>query len=100
MTYMYDYSVQHAPLPHKFTGKERDPESGLDNFEARYYGSSLGRFMSPDPDNAGADLLAPQSWNAYSYVLNNPLNAISAEVKQRFALCAGARLTLRSAQSQ
>lgn len=34
---------------YKFTGKERDSESGLDNFEARYLGSSLGRFMSPDP---------------------------------------------------
>jgi RHS repeat-associated protein len=65
-----------AHFANKFTGKERDSESGLDNFEARYYGSSLGRFMSPDPDNTGADLLAPQSWNAYSYVLNNPLNAI------------------------
>jgi hypothetical protein len=32
--------------------------------------------MSPDPENAGASLGAPQSWNAYSYVLNNPLNAV------------------------
>jgi RHS repeat-associated protein len=62
--------------PLHFTGKERDSESGLDNFDARYYGSSLGRFMSPDPGNAGASLDSPQSWNAYSYVLNNPLNAI------------------------
>jgi hypothetical protein len=31
--------------------------------------------MSPDPGNEGATLYAPQSWNAYSYVLNNPLNA-------------------------
>jgi len=35
-------------LAHKFTGKERDSESGLDEFGARYYGSSLGRFMTPD----------------------------------------------------
>ena len=34
---------------HKFTGKERDGESGLDNFGARYLTSSIGRFMSPDP---------------------------------------------------
>jgi hypothetical protein len=33
-------------IGYKFTGKERDSESGLDNFEARYLGSSLGRFMS------------------------------------------------------
>jgi RHS repeat-associated protein len=32
----------------QFTGKERDSESGNDYFEARYYASSMGRFMSPD----------------------------------------------------
>jgi RHS repeat-associated protein len=58
---------------YKFTGKERDPESNLDNFGARYLTSNLGRFMSPDPGNAGASLGTPQSWNSYSYVLNNPL---------------------------
>jgi len=63
-----DYSPMH------FTGKERDSESGLDNFGARYLGSSMGRFMSPDPDNAGASIDDPQSWNAYSYVLDNPVN--------------------------
>jgi len=31
---------------HKFTGKERDAESGLDDFDARYYASTLGRFMA------------------------------------------------------
>jgi RHS repeat-associated protein len=61
---------------YQFTGKERDSESGLDNFGARYDSSSMGRFMSPDPSNAGASLDTPQSWNAYSYVLNNPLNYI------------------------
>ena len=45
----------------------------MDFFTARYYGSALGRFTSPDPANAGADLLDPQSWNAYAYVRNNPL---------------------------
>jgi len=62
---------------YKFTGKERDAESGLDNFEARYYGSSLGRFTSPDPEQIdGFDHLSdPQSWNGYAYVHNNPLNA-------------------------
>jgi RHS repeat-associated protein len=65
--------------PLHFTGKERDSESGLHNFGARYNSSSLGRFMSPDPYNAGAFLGAPQSWDAYSYVLNNPLNAIDPD---------------------
>jgi RHS repeat-associated protein len=33
---------------HKFTGKERDTESGLDNFGFRYNASTMGRFMTPD----------------------------------------------------
>ncbi|HKV25234.1 MAG TPA: RHS repeat-associated core domain-containing protein [Candidatus Acidoferrum sp.] len=62
--------------PLLFTGKERDNETGLDNFGARFNDSSFGRFMSPDPEGAGASPVAPQSWNAYAYVLNNPLNLI------------------------
>jgi RHS repeat-associated protein len=57
-----------------FTGKERDAESGLDDFGARYNSSNFGRFMSPDPGNIGVDRRYPQSWNAYSYSVNNPLN--------------------------
>ena len=37
---------------------------------------SQGRFLSPDPDNAGADPTNPQSWNGYGYVWNTPLSAI------------------------
>jgi RHS repeat-associated protein len=44
------------------------------NFEARYLGSSLGRFMTPDQLGAGQHPGNPQSWNLYSYVQNNPLN--------------------------
>jgi RHS repeat-associated protein len=59
---------------HHFTGKERDTESGNDYFDARYFGSSMGRFMSPDPSGLFyADPTNPQSLNLYSYVLNNPL---------------------------
>ncbi len=54
------------------TGKERDAESGLDNFGARYYGSNMGRFMSPD-DDSDQESSDPQSWNLYAYVRNNPL---------------------------
>ena len=62
---------------YKFTGKERDAESGLDMFGARYYGSSLGRFITPDwaakPTNVPyASFGNPQSLNLYSYVNNNP----------------------------
>jgi RHS repeat-associated protein len=58
---------------YKFTRKERDTESGLDYFTARYDASFLGRFTSPDPDNAGAKEEDPQTWNAYSYVRDSPL---------------------------
>jgi RHS repeat-associated protein len=55
------------------TAKERDSESGLDYFGARYYGSALGRFTSPDQPFADQHQEDPQSWNLYSYVRNNPL---------------------------
>lgn len=56
------------------TGKERDSESGLDNFGARYDSSSLGRFMSPDPAGLKAvHLQNPQGWNSYAYTINSPL---------------------------
>jgi RHS repeat-associated protein len=55
-----------------FTGKERDSESGLDNFGARYNSSNLGRFMSPD-STAYVKPINPQSWNLYAYAFNNPL---------------------------
>ena|GEM_PF-6382905 len=58
-----------------FTGKERDAESGLDDFGPRYYASTMGRFMSPDPLMATPmRLLDQQEWNMYAYVRNNPLS--------------------------
>lgn len=58
-----------------FTGKERDAESGNDYFGARYYASSMGRMLSPDPGNLSAifHMDDPQSWNGYAYAHNNPL---------------------------
>jgi len=56
----------------QFGEKERDNETGLDFFLARFYSSVQGRFNSPDlafVDQLGGD---PQSWNLYSYVRNNP----------------------------
>lgn len=62
---------------YKFTGKERDSESGLDNFGKRYFGSSLGRFQTPDPVTISwRRMVNPQLWNAYSYVGNNPLRFV------------------------
>jgi len=68
LTFMYDA----AQRIHKFTGKERDSESGLDNFGARYNSSSMGRYMSPDL--LGGHQEDPQTLNKYVYARNNPLN--------------------------
>ena len=57
----------------KFTGQERDSESGLDFFSARYFSSPQGRFTSPDPLLNSGRPWEPQSWNRYTYALNNPL---------------------------
>jgi RHS repeat-associated protein len=80
---MYDCLFQHVLSTYHFSGKERDSESGLDNFGARYNSSQMGRFMSADPlVSAGGDLgdpSNPQSWNAYSYVRNNPLSNVDPD---------------------
>jgi RHS repeat-associated protein len=60
----------------KFTGYERDTETGLDFAQARYYSNAQGRFTSPDPLMASAKATDPQSWNRYAYVVNNPLKFI------------------------
>lgn len=57
----------------QFTGKERDAETGLDYFGARYMSSAQGRFTSPDPLLSSGRPWAPQTWNRYAYGLNNPL---------------------------
>jgi len=71
--------------PNEFTGKERDAETGLDYFGARYMSAAQGRFTSADPyvfqfatgqhasDATEQDQLrdryisTPQVWNKYSY---------------------------------
>lgn len=59
---------------YKFTGKERDTESGLDSFGARFHSSALGRFTSPDAMLiARKQLNNPQDLNLYPYSINNPL---------------------------
>jgi len=64
-------------LRQRFTGKERDGESQLDYFGARYYSSAQGRFTSVDPAVRLMDRLPnPQLWNAYAYVLNRPLSLV------------------------
>jgi RHS repeat-associated protein len=79
--YPWGGELQYAnndPANHyKFTGKERDQESGLDYFGARYYSSSLGRWISADWSSTPvpvpyADLHDPQTLNLYEYVGGNP----------------------------
>ena len=57
----------------QFTGYEKDDETSLDFAQARYYSNTQGRFTSPDPLLSSARAAVPQSWNRYTYVLNNPL---------------------------
>src|SRR6185437_7023249 len=62
---------------YKFTGKERDSETGLDYFGARYYSNGLGRFINPDwaakPAAIPYAVIGdPQSLNLYTYVRNIP----------------------------
>jgi len=45
---------------------------------ARYYASQTGRFTSVDPGHVGGDILNPQSWNGYSYAVNNPLRFVDS----------------------
>ena len=69
---------------HHFTDKERDAESGNDYFEARYYSSAMGRFLSPDwtaqeEPVPYASLDDPQTLNLYAYVRNNPLTSVDSD---------------------
>ena len=66
---------------YRFTGKERDTESGNDYFGARYYASSMGRWLSPDQLNlTDARILNPaNTLNKYAYGANNPLGVIDPD---------------------
>jgi RHS repeat-associated protein len=72
-------SVEETPCA-ILTGKERDTESGLDFFGARYYSGPHGRFTSVDPVvQSSKHLEYPQRWNAYAYVRNNPLALVDPD---------------------
>lgn len=79
LPYGQEWNPQTTVNHYKFTGKERDAETGLDYFGKRYFSGAQGRFTSPDPHNEGAQLFDPQSWNMYSYVGNNPLRYVDPD---------------------
>jgi RHS repeat-associated protein len=63
-----------TPTGYRYTGQRDDDKLGLYDYNARYYDANIGRFISadtiiPQPNN-------PQSFNRYTYVLNNPLGYI------------------------
>ena len=68
--------------PMKFTGHERDYTGTIDGADleyidymhARYYDSRVGRFLSVDPHLGRPEV--PQSWNRYTYTLNNPVRFV------------------------
>jgi RHS repeat-associated protein len=58
----------------KYTGYERDIETGLDFAQARYYCNTQGRFISAD--SVAGTATSPQTLNRYAYTGNNPLNNV------------------------
>jgi len=54
--------------PYRFSGKEKDEETGYSYFGARYYNPELSIWLSVDP-------MAERriGWSPYAYCLNNPI---------------------------
>lgn len=77
---------------HRFTGKERDAETGLHYFGARHYDANLGRFISIDPalisGRPASTLTVPQQHNFYAYAINNPYRYVDPDGE--FAIAIGA----------
>ncbi len=72
-----------------FTGQERDTESGLQYFGARYYSGVQGRFTSPDVPLLAQTPDDPQSWNLYAYVRNKPLGYSDPTGRKSVWKCGG-----------
>lgn len=79
----------------RFTGKERDGESGLDYYGARYYSSAQGRFTTPDAPFADQYEEDPQSWNLYSYTRNNPLKYVDDDGRALKLIVSGFKLLVK-----
>ena len=59
----------------RYTGYEKDIETGLDFAEARMYDNRYGRFTAIDPLLASGKSANPQTFNRYAYVANNPIRS-------------------------
>jgi RHS repeat-associated protein len=78
------------------TSKERDIETGLDYFGARYYGSTQGRFTGADPALIAEKQLAnPQDLNRYAYVANNPLKFIDPDGAEKIQIIVNTFIPVR-----
>ena len=75
-----------------YAGRDRDRETGLDYFRARYYDPNLGRFVSEDPSGfAGGDA------NLSRYVGNHPTMATDPsgmEEEERFSMAWAVRFAI------
>jgi RHS repeat-associated protein len=67
------YDLSGDAVRKKFTGYEKDAETGLDFAEARMYDNNYGRFTAVDPLIASGLSAHPQTFNRYIYVANNPI---------------------------
>ncbi len=64
----------------RFVGKEKDEETDLYYFGARYLDARSGRFIKPDPVGIReSDLTKPQRFNRYAYGLNNPYRYVDPD---------------------
>jgi RHS repeat-associated protein len=73
----YGLSLRAAGEHDAYTGVRSDTELGLTQFGVRYYVPSLGRFLTPDwwvIENPMRAMPFPQSLNAFSYAVDNPLS--------------------------
>lgn len=86
----YAITTSNEPNDRRFVGKEKDEETGLNYFGARYLSAGNGRFLAPDPVRAVDGrtgsvnyliLVDPQRINAYSYSLNNPYRYVDPDGK-------------------
>jgi uncharacterized protein (TIGR02594 family) len=62
-----------VPDRFRFTGQERDGETGLDYFGARHLSSAIGRFLTPDPLGVVTASVDPQQLNRHAYAGGNPV---------------------------